>query len=258
MSATATSVYELVSGTATNGLEEFTTLFAYEGFNPEMIHAHFAKIINDDGITDQDFANDMRALITLGAMKGNYTLRNAGKISDAGKTKADGLYKKYKLKQGSLMGDKKAIILPRVLSAFPELTTKVILKVAPRDFGNRTSRLPKFMKNPVFPSLIPKSLDSSLVSTLLWLYTVYSADQSIVISSEKNFEDAFANQKKYVTIAFNSSVPSEAVRISMFKAQIDDIVRALTDHSTLTVGEVPSNRVVPSNARTMISSLSTV
>lgn len=240
--ATALSVYTMISSADTTGVEEFSTLFAYEGFNPEMIHEHFAKILREKGIGESEFVGDMRALITLGAMKGNYTMKNAGKISEAGRNKADGLYKKYNMKQGSLGGDKKAIILPRVLSAFPELTTKVILRTPPRDFGTKTTKLPKFIKNPVFPSLIPKSANGEVIKTLLWLYTVYSAEQSLVISQEKDFNAAFSAQKQFVTIAFNSSVPDEVTRIRMCKAALDEIVQAVSDHKDLVDGEVPTNR----------------
>lgn len=252
---TATSVYSLVSAANTTGIEEFTTLFAYEGFNPEMVHAHFARIMAAKGISDTEFVGDMRALITLGAMKGNYTLKNAGKISESGRAKADGLYKKYELKQGSLGDNKKAIILPRVLSAFPELTTKVILKVPPRDFGSHTASLPKFMKNPVFPSLVPKTLDNKVARTLLWLYTVYSAEQSLVISQQKNLNDAYSAQKEYVTIAFNSSVPPEATRIDMFKAQVDDLTQAVSNMKDLALGDVPKDKVGAQETRSAINSV---
>jgi len=253
--STALSVYDLIATVDTTGVEEFSTLFAYEGFNPEMVHAHFAKIINDKGIGESEFVGDMRALITLGAMKGNYTMKNAGKISEAGRAKADSLYKKYQLKQGSLGGDKKAIILPRVLSAFPELTTKVIMKVPPRDFGSKTTKLPKFIKNPVFPSLVPKSLNRDSARVLLWLYTVYSAEQSLVISGEKDFAAAFTSQKQFVDIAFNSSIPSEETRIRMFRTQVDALVQAVSDHKDLSDGEVPSPRVDARALREAINSV---
>jgi len=246
----------MVSSADTQGMEEFTTLFAYEGFNPEMVHRHFAKIMTDKAIGESEFLRDMRALITLGALKGNYTMRNAGKISEAGRAKADELYRKYNMKQGSLGGDKKAIILPRVLSAFPELTTKVIVKAPPRDFGTTTTKLPNFIKNPVFPSLIPKSLAGPSVATLLWLYTVYSAEQSLAISQEKVFKNAFSAQRQFVTIAFNSSVPPETTRIKMFKASIDQIVQAVSDYKNLSLGDVPQNRVEAATMRTSINELS--
>jgi len=253
---TANSVYTMIASADVTGIEQFTTLFAYEGFNPEMVHEHFSRIIADKDISSEEFVNDMRGLITLGAMKGNYTMKNAGKISQAGKDKADALYKKYQLKQGSLGNDKKAIILPRVLSAFPELTTRVIVRVADRDFGPLTNKLPKFIKNPVFPALIPKKLDSGAVSTLLWLYSVYSAEQSLVISEEKDLDKAFTAQKGYAVIAFNSSVPPEPTRVKMFKAAIDEIVQAVSDHKDLTAGIVPSNKVGAAEVRTAISGLS--
>lgn len=252
---TANSVYTMIASADTTGIETFTTLFAYEGFNPEMVHEHFAKIMNEQNITQGEFTNDMRALITLGAMKGNYTLKNAGKISQTGKDKADALYKKYQLKQGSLGNDKKAIILPRVLSAFPELTTKVIMRVEDRNFGTLTNKLPKFIKNPVFPAIIPKSLDGNCVSTLLWLYSVYSAEQSLVISEIKDLNKAYTAQKGFAVIAFNSSVPPEPTRVRMFKAAIDDIVQAVSEHKDLDAGQIPSNKVGAAEIRSAINAL---
>jgi hypothetical protein len=253
--SSASNVYDLVSSADSAGLEEFTTLFAYEGFNPEMVHKHFATVKEERGISDIEFIGDMRALITLGALKGNYTIRNSGKISDAGRDRADSLYSKYKLKVGSLGGDKKAVILPRILSAFPELTTKVIMHVEPRDFGLRTMKYPKFMKNPVFPAMIPKTLSSRVVSTFLYLYTVYSADQSLVISSEKDFDAAFTVQRQFCTIAFNSSVPPESVRIKVFKTVKEDLLQAISDYKELTVGSPPSDRADAEGARIAIDRL---
>jgi len=253
----ASSVYDLIASLDTSGVEEFSTLFAYEGFNPEMVHAHFAKIMTSKGISNQEFTDDMRALITLGAMKGNYTMRNSAKISEQGRSKADSLYKKYELKQGSLMGDKKAIILPRILSAFPELTTKVILKVPARDFGPKTAGLPKFMKNPVFPSLIPKAMNENAKHTLLWLYTIYSAEQSIVIAQEPkpDFATAYKTQKQFVNIAHNSTVPPEATRVSMFKGKLDEIVQAVSSHKDLKDGEIPEGKVGAQDMRSAINVL---
>lgn len=253
--SSASRTYKLISVADSTGVEAYTLLFAYAGFNPEMVHAHFDKILNDKGIGEAEFIDDMRALITLGALKGNYTLRNAGKISDEGRERADAMYKKYEMKQGSLSGDKKAIILPRVLSAYPELTTKVIMKTPPRDFGLRTSKLPNFMKNPVFASLIPKKLESNARQTLLWLYTVYSADQSLVISAEKDFNIAYGVQSQFVTIAFNSSVPSEEMRTSIFKAALEEIVLAVNNHKDLTDGVVPQPKCSTTEMRAAINKL---
>jgi hypothetical protein len=251
----ATAVYDLISTVDAGNIDDFATLFAYEGFNPAMIHAHMAQMMTDKSISLQEFTNDMRALITLGAMKGNYTTKNAGKISTAGKTKADALYAKYQLKMGSLGTDKKAIILPRVLSAFPELTTKVILRLPDRDFGESVTELPRIIKNPVFPSLIPKRLPTDCVDTLIWLYTVYSAEQSLIISSIKDFDDAYVAQKSYVVIAFNSTVPKEETRIRMFKQRIEEIVQAVSTYKDLTLGKVPSNKVNATRMRAEIENL---
>lgn len=255
MSTSAQAVYALISAASTQGVEEFVLLFAYEGFNPEMVHAHFAKIMQEKGISEAELTNDLRGLITLGAMKGNYTLRNAGKISDAGRKAADALYAKYNLKMGAIAGDKKAITLPRVLSAFPELTTKVIRNTPDRNFGTRTSKLPRIIKNPVFPTLIPKTMDSNAAQTLLWIYAVYSADQSLVISQEKDFNNAFAVQKQFITIAFNSSVPHEETRKKIIRTVTAELVQALVDMSTIDVPKTGFTAVTPDQLKAVLDTI---
>lgn len=254
MSYSPDQVYDMISSASTDGMDEFLTMFAYEGFNPEMVHRHFASIMESQGISQGEFVNDMRALITLGALKGNYTMRNSGKISEAGKAKADLLYSKYRMKIGSLGGDKKAIILPRVLSAFPELTTKVILRSPDRNFGTITNGLPKLFKNPVFPALVPHGLSNKVVDTLLWIYTVYSAEQSMAISTVKDFGDAFTAQKQFVTIAYNSTHPVEPTRVRMMKASIEDIASAVSGAKEYP--EKPPGAVGAAEARAAVNALS--
>jgi len=245
----------MVSDAATTGVEDFLIQFAYEGFNPEMVWQHMKDVMATKGINDQEFLQDMVALITLGVLKGNYTARNAAKISDSGRKKADALYKKYNLKIGSLAGDKKAIILPRVMSAFPEMTTKIVLKSPPRDFGDETAFLPLVMKSPVFPTLIPKELPQPVIDVFLWLYALYSGYQTMVISQIKNLEDAISVQKPFIVISFNSKVPPRDNRVKMFKAQIEDLTQAVSDAKGLTTGNPPANRVDAKAVRAAINAL---
>jgi hypothetical protein len=250
-----TKIYDMVSDADTSGVEDLIIAFAYEGFNPEMVWQHMKTIRDKKGIADIEFINDMRAIITLGVMKGNYTHRNAAKISDAGRDKADGLYKKYEMKVGSLGGDKKAIILPRVMSAFPELTTKIVLKAPPRDFGEETAFLPLIMKSPVFPTLIPKDLPQDVIDIFIWLYSLYSGYQTMAISQIGNLNDAIAVQRPYITISFNSHVPYGANRTKMFKAQINELVDAVSKSKDITNGDPPRRRVDARETRDAIVAL---
>nr|QYF49560.1 MAG: nucleocapsid [Hainan phenui-like virus 7] len=253
--SSAEEIYAIISSTDASDIDEFVTLFAYDGFNPEKVHAHFADVLKRKSISSTTFINDMRALITLGALKGNYTRRNQGKMTDEGREAADELFSKYEMKMGALGEDRSAIILPRVLAAFPELTTKVIMKAPPRNFGHLTQGLPRIMKNPVFPALVPHSLDNSVARTFLWLYTVYSAEQSLQISQLTVLEEAFTAQKQFVTIAFNSTCPKENTRIAMFKSAVDRLVKALEVSADITVGEVPTDRASPDKARKAIEAM---
>lgn len=248
-------IYDMVSDAATTGVEDFLIQFAYEGFNPEMVWTHMKKIMDAKGISDQEFIKDMIAIITLGALKGNYTARNAAKISDAGRTKANALYKKYDMKMGSLGDERKAIILPRVMSAFPEMTSKIILKSPPRDFGEEMSFLPLIMKSPVFPTLIPKELPQPIIDVFLWLYALYSGYQTITISQIKDLTKAISVQKPYIVISFNSKVPPRANRVKMFKSQIEELVQAISEAKNIVIGDPPVDRPDAKEVRTAINAL---
>lgn len=211
-------------------LREFSTLFAYSGFNPEMVHAHMAKIKAEKSIGDDAFNSDLMAIITLGALKGNVTTTNLNKMSDDGIAKAKALYSKYGMKMGSLGNDRRAITLPRVLSAFPELTTKVVIRLPSRYFGPKSSGFSAAIKNPVFASLVPSGLNLKVQTHLLEIHTIYAAEQTMVISNIKDFKEAFDKQMPYTLIAHRSSVPQEAMRIDLLtkleKNLASDIVAA--------------------------------
>jgi len=205
---------------AAEDVTQFVALFAYAGFNPEMVHEHFSKILKAKSISDSQFVSDIKTIIVLGAMKGNYTIKNSAKISEEGKKVADQLYATYQMKKGAVGAEKRSITLPRVLSAFPELTTKIVLKCPDRNYGTKTPILSKFIKNPVFAAMVPESLDSAVKAFFLELYNVYSAEQTVTIGKTKDFKEAKEDQLQYTDIAHKSSYPTEAARIAMFKAAL--------------------------------------
>jgi len=199
-------------------VNQFVSLFAYAGFNPEMVHEHFSKVCKDASISESQFMSDLKTIIVLGAMKGNYTVKNSSKISDGGKSVADGLYVKYKMKKGSVGNEKKAITLPRVLSAFPEITARIVLRCPDKNFGSRTSGLSRLIKSPVFAAIVPQTLHPDVKKFFLDLYNVYSADQTLTISKINSFSEAYDRQQQFTEVAHASSVPSEATRIKLFTA----------------------------------------
>jgi hypothetical protein len=214
----ATKLHELTANLviSESSIAEFISLFAYAGFNPEMVHDHFSKIKTQKNISNPDFQNDIQAIIALGATKGNITVRNSSKISEAGRTVLDRLFTTYQMKKGSIGTDRRAVTLPRVLSAFPELTSKVVLRCPDKNFGYRTNALSRFVKNPVFAAMVPSSLEISVKSFFLAIYNVYSAEQTLTISKVSDFQEALNKQVQYTDIAHNSSVPTEKDRISYF------------------------------------------
>lgn len=233
---TATVIYDLVCKItpSTEDVNAFAALFAYAGFNPEMVHAHFAKIKEAKTIDDATFTKDLLTLITLGCVKGNYSEKNSKKVSDEGKKTADALYSKYQMKKGSVGTDVKAITLPRVLSAFPELTTKVVTRCPDKNYPGITSPLPRFIKNPVFAAMVPSSLDPKVKHALLVIYSCYTAEQTMAITAKttapvKDFSDAYAKQTTYTEVAHNSSVPPEAIRVHKFKKALGAITEEVVE-----------------------------
>lgn len=212
----ATSSLKIVE----DDISSFIALFAYAGFNPEMVHDHFSRIRKEKDISMDDFLLDLKTIVVLGAMKGNYTTKNSGKISKEGKTKADDLYAKYQMKKGEVGADRRSITLPRVLSAFPEVTARIVLRCPDKNFGTRTTGLSKLIKSPVFAAIVPNSMDTKVKTYLLNLYNIYSAEQTLAISKVTTFDEALEKQRQYTEIAHNSVVPSETMRIAIFKSSI--------------------------------------
>jgi len=214
-------------------LSSFVALFAYAGFNPEMVHDHFFKICKQKDISQDTFLADLRAIIVLGAMKGNYSIKNSVKISDDGKTKADSLYGTYQMKKGSVGLDKKAVTLPRVLSAFPEITAKVVLRCPDKNFGTKTNGLSKLIKSPVFAAIIPATLDKKVKGYFLDLYNIYSAEQTQAISKISSFAEALLKQEEYTNIAHKSVVPAETTRVNFFLSAEEMLTRDVTFGNTI-------------------------
>jgi len=225
-------------------LDEFVAIFAYAGFNPEMVHEHFSKIATEKKIELQELLKDIRVIITLGAMKGNYTIKNSAKISDKGKSTADGLYAKYQLKKGSVGNDRKSITLPRILSAFPELTAKIVLRCPDKNFGTRTGGLSKIIKSPVFAAILPQTLPANIKAFFLELYNIYCAEQTLTISSETDFKLAFEKQMQFTDIAHHSSVPAESSRIELFKKSTDVLKQDVTFGLTI---DIMKNKISTDN-----------
>jgi len=234
------AIANLVNDMEIGDVSEFISMFMYQGFNPEMVHAHFAHIKHKKAISNEHFIADLRSLVIVGVMMGNYNDHNAGKISESGKSSADSLYVKYELHKGAVGVNKKAVTLPRILAAFPVVTIRITLKCSPRNYNGvfGANALPHAMKTQVFPSVIPHTLNREITTVLLLASACYTTEQTITISNLKtNPVEVIKDQMKYTEVSFNSSVPSERERQAIFKTlhlQHDSIASVVQQYAKLT------------------------
>lgn len=229
---------------AIDDIGDFISMFMYQGFNPEMVHAHFAHIKHKKAISNEHFIADLRSLIIVGVMMGNYNDHNSGKIQESGKSAADALYVKYELHKGSVGTNKKAITLPRVLASFPIVTIRITLKCSSRNYNGvfSANALPHAMKTQVFPSVIPRTMRSDVLKVLLIASACYTTEQTITISNMKGEpKDIIKEQMKYTQVSFSSSVPSDRERETFFKtlhiphSAVATVIEAYTKESGIAV-----------------------
>lgn len=240
------TIDKLVSSISLKGIGEIAALFMYQGFSPEMVMEHLAKVKAEGNISDSDFQRDIQSLIIMGAVMGNYNEHNSGKISEEGKKKADTLMQKYGLKKGGIGSDKRQVNIPRLLAAFPIATTRVLMKCPSRSYTNafECNSLPTFLKNPVFPSLIPGSLDTILKAALSVVATCYSAEQTMALKKMTDASQAYEQQKQYTEIAFNSSRPTTIERQQFLRqlqfpvSNINTVLRKFKEITKKDIAEV--------------------
>jgi hypothetical protein len=212
------TVKGLVEKMDVDGIGALIALFMYQGFSPEMVFQHLAKVVSEGSITNAEFQSDMKALIIIGVVMGNYNSNNSQKISDEGKVKGDALMTKYKLKMGGVGKEKKAVNIPRILAAFPIITSKVALSCPARNYGGafNADLLSPSMKTPVFPALVPRSSSPS-TKIILAASNAYAAEQTMAISGQTNANNAYMGQVKFTTISNESPVPNSRERSSYIK-----------------------------------------
>jgi len=220
-----TSVIQSLVGSMDIGeIGDIIQYFLYQGFSPEMVLKHLAQIKEKGNISNSEFLREIKTMIVIGIIMGNYNDNNSNKISDEGKAKGDALLTKYQMKRGSVGKDKKAITIPRVLATFPIQTTKILSKAGAKNYNDAFGCivLPTFMKSGVFPSVIPMSLPAVSKKVLLTASACYTAEQSMAISNISDAKEAFNAQKNYTEVSHNSSVPTASERATFFATLIFD------------------------------------
>jgi len=246
-------VISLVDQITDADLYSFVALFMYQGFSPELVFRHLAKIKSDKNISSNEFKNDIKTLIVMGVVMGNYNSNNSKKISDEGKSKGDALFQKYELKMGGIGKDKKMVNLPRLLAAFPITAAKLALSAPARLYGNEfgTNTVARIFQMPVFPSLVPTNMINSHRQALLAVATCYAAEQTMAITQKKDAFESFVRQKDYTKISHTSSVPTNEERKDFlatvdfasykeFKNVIDNLNKKLDKKDQIVVPEVAS------------------
>lgn len=230
----ASVIQSLVGSMDIGEIGDIIQYFLYQGFSPEMVLKHLADVKEKSSIPNAEFLRDIKTMIVIGVIMGNFNDNNSNKISDEGKAKGDALLTKYQMKRGSVGKDKKAITIPRILATFPIQTTKILQKAGAKNYSDAfgCTVLPNFMKSGVFPSIVPRSLPSASKKVLLTVSACYTAEQSMTISGVSDAKSAFQSQKNYTEVSHNSSVPSAAERTKFFndlKFDYDALVTVLSN-----------------------------
>jgi hypothetical protein len=188
----------------------------YQGFSPQLVHEHLQAVKQSKNISNTQFQSDMKMIILIGVIMGNYNDNNSNKITDQGKQSGDALMMKYELKKGGISQEKKVVNVPRVMAAFPIMTSKIALMVNPREYSGvyNSNLLPNFFKVSVSPSLIPRNLPSEVRMFLLNMCNVYLAEQTMAIRNMSNALEAYNFQWRYTEISHKSTEPSDDERTS--------------------------------------------
>lgn len=231
-------VQQLVEGLDLSSIKDVIALFVYEGFNPQMVLAHLARIKKDKAIDGTTFASEIGTLLAVGCVMGNYNGHNKTKISEAGRKKADELFKKYEITEGGASNNRKCVNIPRLMATFPIPATKILMQAPAKEYGGafHCSSLPQVMKNPLFPSLVPKSLDNAVKGYLLLVSNCYTAEQTMALRKITDPVEAYENQKPYTRISHDSIVPSDSERrefLKGFSFKVEDLKRVSDKYAEL-------------------------
>jgi hypothetical protein len=216
-------------------------IFQYQGFNPMKIVESLLKVKNKKSMSDAELQEDIMKMVAIGQIKGNITEKNKTKMSDEGQTMLNSLQAKYDIKYGGGKNQPSSVItFPRITATFPDLAVKLAGILGPRDYPGGpflTSRLPAPMRVQVFPSIVPKSLESKIKTFFLKASLCYSVDQTHAFPStgKKDPKQLISIQAQFVLLSHNSIVPKEEVRTILFKSlsfttDYNAIVSVLTDY----------------------------
>jgi len=230
---------DLLKGIQINNVQELAAKFMYQGFSAEEVMKHLLAVKDAKNVNDVDFVSDIVALVTIGAVMGNYNEKNKMKIAEEGRMIADAVITKYNITLGGAKGNRLAVNIPRVLATFPDITVRVVAKIGfERNYGNQfnCNSLPAFMKTSVFPSIIPTNLDRNIKNILLILCNCYTAEQNMALRGLEDPVAAFNTQTKYTMLSHGSIFPSNAVRLAQLQEytfRFKDMISVMNAFSTI-------------------------
>jgi hypothetical protein len=220
--------------------EEFDQ-FQYIGFDPMRIVQSLLRVKNDEKIDDDQFRTDVYKMIAIGIIKGSVNDHNITKMSDTGKNDINALLKKYGIQKGGGRGKASSVItFPRVMATFPDIAVRMVGVIGAKEFNGGpmlSSRLPNYLKVQVFPSVVPRNLNSSVKQMLLMANLCYTIDQSTQISQLKDpdLKSLAATQSNFTNIGHQSPVPNSLTRLTVFKSlnideDYDSIMSVIKDY----------------------------
>jgi len=230
-------VLDMNSDSSVKIIEEAINLFAYDGFDPEVVYKHFIIMKAELKCKMVELKNDLLLLLTVGHMKGNINGSNIRGLNSGARFAFKKLVERWAL--ALKVDDKKYdITLPRIILAFPREVTYIAKRHTKNYAGPfHSSQLPWYIKTSVFPSLVPAGISTHLY--FLVAATLYSCDQTLALRKDKTTamtaEDRsalFNKQFGYTMIAFNSTVVSEEKRIAFCK-DVLEIYNDITKVSTV-------------------------
>jgi len=194
------------------------------GFDAFKVVGSLLKKAAEEKISMEDLKDDIIWMLVICLKKGSVTKNNKDKMSEEGKKQVDRLMTKYGMQFAAGKGATPELItFTRVLAAFPIAALSIMSHIGSRPvpagpFGSAV--VPSFMQHQVFASVIPRQINSQVISFIKTLVLAYSCDTSSVSSTNRmgvikteDLSKIASQQVTFVNAAFLAAYPGEAARL---------------------------------------------
>jgi hypothetical protein len=195
--------------------------FEFQGFTPEKTVASLISTKLKMNLVDDAFHDDIITMVGIGIMKGNVTTKSKNRMSPEGKAEFEVLEKRYGIAEKAMGKASTVITIPRMVSAYAGLAVRMVSKLGPKKYPGKSFKsefLPPPLQLSCFPSVIPKSLNKEIKEFLMIAALGYSMDLTITvkrIEDQNEITKQISEQRRFVDLAHNSSIPVENSRISL-------------------------------------------